>query len=205
MAPKIFWQSLFGFLLMLTIPAFSMAGKPTEQLKETTDKIIAVLADPALKAPEKKKEKQALLRKIADERFDWTEMSRRTLARHWRKRTENEQKEFVELYSKHLERTYRDKIDDYSGETVRYEDEIIDGNYARVTAKVITKKETEIPVIYRMKQKGQDWLVYDISVEGVSLINNFRKQFNSIILRSSYQKLVDMLRTKVEEEGAEKK
>ena len=192
---------VLGGLMILLLPGTVLAGKPTEQLKETTDKIIAVLKDPALKGEDKKADRQALIRRYVDERFDWKEMSRRTLAQHWRDRTAGERKEFIKLYGEHLERTYRDRIDDYSGETVRYDDETIEEPYATVTAKVITKKQTEIPVTYRMKKNGEDWFVYDISIEGVSLINNFRKQFNSIITRSSYGKLIEMLKAKAEEEG----
>jgi len=196
---------VLGCLLMVLLPESVLAGKPTEQLKETTDKIIVLLKDPAMKGEEKKQVLQTMIRKCVDERFDWTEMSRRTLARHWRDRTEEEKKTFIKLYGEHLERTYRDRIDDYSGEMVRYEDEIIEERYASVTAKVITKKQTEIPVIYRMKKNGEDWYVYDISIEGVSLINNFRKQFNSIIHRNSYGKLIDMLKAKAEEEKEQNK
>jgi phospholipid transport system substrate-binding protein len=90
-----------------------------------------------------------------------------------------------------------DKVGGYSGEKVLYEGERVDGNYGIVKVKIVTKKETEIPVKYRVKKKGGEWLVYDISVQGVSLINNYRKQFNSIILRSSFNDLIKKLEAKV--------
>jgi phospholipid transport system substrate-binding protein len=177
-----------------------MAGEPTEKIRMTTDKIIAIVSDEALKQPEKKSERKKLIRQAVDERFDWEEMSRRTLARHWRKRTASEKKEFIELFGKLLERTYLDKVEGYSGEKVSYENEMVDGKYGIVQVKIITKKETEIAVMYRVKKKNDDWYVYDISVEGVSLINNYRNQFNSILVRSSFEKLMDKLKAKVEEE-----
>ena len=167
-------------------------------MKDTTNKIIAIVTDPALKAPEKKKEKDALIRTAVDERFNWEEMSKRTLARHWAARTEEEKKEFISLFSKLLERTYLDKVEGYSGEKVLYVDQVVDGQYATVSVKIVTKKDTEISVLYRLKKDGDKWLVYDIVIEGVSLINNYRKQFNSIIVRNSYKELVEKLREKVE-------
>ena len=108
-------------------------------------------------------------------------------------------KEFIALFGKLLERTYLDKVGSYSGEKVIYVDETIDGKYGTVTAKILTHSHTEVSVRYRLKIIGGDWRVYDISVEGVSLVNNYRKQFNSIILRSSYDDLVQKLRVKVAE------
>ena len=92
-----------------------------------------------------------------------------------------------------------DRVGDYSGEKVLYGRESVDGDYGVVRIKIVTRKETEIPVMYRVKKKAGDWFVYDISVEGVSLVNNYRSQFNSIILKSSYKDLIKKLRAKVKE------
>jgi phospholipid transport system substrate-binding protein len=178
------------------------AGEPTQRLKETTDRIIAILGDPALKGPEKEAERNRLIRQIVDQRFEWEEMSRRTLARHWAKRSEGERKEFVQLFGRLLERTYRHKVDDYSGEEVLYDEELTEGPYSLVKTRIVTKQGKEIPVIYRLIKKGEDWYVYDMSIEGVSLINNYRTQFNSIIVRSSYAELLKRLKAKVTEGGS---
>lgn len=178
------------------------AGEPTQRLKETTDRIIAILGDPALKGPEKEAERNRLIRQIVDQRFEWEEMSRRTLARHWAKRSEGERKEFVQLFGRLLERTYRHKVDDYSGEEVLYDEELSEGPYSLVKTRIVTKQGKEIPVIYRLIKKGEDWYVYDMSIEGVSLINNYRTQFNSIIVRSSYAELLKRLKAKVTEGGS---
>ena len=198
MAPIYRWQLIVFSLLATVIAVPSLAGEPTEKIRQTTDKIIAIVTDPALKTREREKERKRLIRNAVDERFDWEEMSRRTLARHWTKRTDEERKEFVNLFGKLVERTYMDKVDDYSGEKVRFEGETVDGEYGIVKVRILTKKETEIRVLYRVKKKGGDWYVYDISIEGVSFINNYRTQFNSIIVRSSYENLVKRLRAKVE-------
>jgi len=197
MASRYCWQTIV-LLLSVVIAVPTLAGEPMEKIKQTTGKIIAIVTDPALKAPERAKERRHLIRKAVDERFDWGEMSRRTLSTHWAKRTDAERKEFINLFGELLERTYMGKVDDYSGEKVRFENEIIDGDYGIVKAKILTRKETEIPVIYRLKKKSGDWYVYDISIEGVSFINNYRTQFNSIIVKSSYQDLVKRLKAKVE-------
>ena len=198
MAPIYRWQLIVFSLLATVIAVPSLAGEPTEKIRQTTDKIIAIVTDPALKTREREKERKRLIRNAVDERFDWEEMSRRTLARHWTKRTDEERKEFVNLFGKLVERTYMDKVDDYSGEKVRFEGESVDREYGIVKVRILTKKETEIRVLYRVKKKGGDWYVYDISIEGVSFINNYRTQFNSIIVRSSYENLVKRLRAKVE-------
>ncbi|MBW1784073.1 MAG: ABC transporter substrate-binding protein [Deltaproteobacteria bacterium] len=185
-------------ILTLAMPALSVAGTPTEDIRNTTDKLIAIVSDPALKRPDRAQERARQIRKVVDERFDWAEMSKRTLARHWKKRTQKEQEEFIDLFGKLLERTYLDKVEGYSGEKVLYVDERVEGKYGLVMVKIVTKKETEILVKYRLKNKGGEWFVYDISIEGVSLVNNYRKQFNSILARSSYGDLIDKLKAKVE-------
>lgn len=200
MSLKHLWRGFCLALSAILVAAPALAGEPTEQIKATTDKILVIVSDPALKPPEKAKERKRLLRKTVDERFDWEEMSRRTLARHWAKRTEQERKEFVDLFGKLLERTYSDKVDNYSGETVSYEGDIVDGEYAEVRVRILTRKDTEIPVKYRVRKKSDGWFVYDITIEGVSLINNYRTQFNTIIMRSSYKELIKKLKAKVEED-----
>ena len=184
------------FILVFGLAVPGLAGEPTDHIKMTIDKVIAILADPDLQAPEMATERRRLIRLAADERFDWREMSRRALARHWKKRTDEEKKEFVPLFADLLERTYMNRVENYSGENVIYDGEKVKGNYSLVSVKVSTSKDAEIPVQYRLQKKGDEWLIYDVSIEGVSLVNNYRTQFNSIILRSSYEGLVEKLKEK---------
>jgi phospholipid transport system substrate-binding protein len=193
------WRMTFLLFLTIGISDPSLAGEPLEKIKQTTDKILAIVTDPALKAPDTEAERKRLIRKAVDERFDWEEMSRRTLARYWSGRTAQEKKEFVDLFGKLLERTYMDKIEGYSGEKVIYEGDKVDDGYGLVNVKIATQKGTEIPLTYRLWKKGDDWLVYDISIEGVSLINNYRTQFSSILLNSPFKSLLDQIRTKIEQ------
>ena len=184
-------------VLMTGGVTLAWAGEPTEKIKATTDKILGVVRDPALKGAAKEKERRTLIRKAVDERFDWNEMARRSLARHWEGRTEDEKREFVPLYADLVDRAYMSKVEGYSGEKVKVEGETVDGDYATVTVRIMTQKGQEILVEYRLRIKGNDWLIYDISIEGVSLVNNYRTQFNSIISQSSYASLVKQLKAKV--------
>lgn len=184
-------------VLMTGGVTLAWAGEPTEKIKATTDKILGVVRDPALKGSAKEKERRTLIRKAVDERFDWNEMARRSLARHWEGRTEDEKREFVPLYADLVDRAYMSKVEGYSGEKVKVEGETVDGDYATVTVRIMTQKGQEILVEYRLRKKGNDWLIYDVSIEGVSLVNNYRTQFNSIISQSSYASLVKQLKAKV--------
>lgn len=193
-----FRRGLVLLLLVFGIALPVWAGEPTDEIKQTTDKILSILTNPSLKGSSKTAEREKLIRQAIDERFDWEEMARRSLARYWDQRTDGEKKEFVRLYSDLLERTYMDKVEGYSGEKVIYEGESVDNGYAVVRVKIVTKKNTDIRVDYRLKRVENKWLVYDVSIEGVSLVNNYRTQFNSIILKSSYENLVKRLRERVE-------
>jgi phospholipid transport system substrate-binding protein len=193
-----FRRGLVLLLLVFGIALPGWAGEPTDEIKQTTDKILSILTNPSLKGSSKTAEREKLIRQAIDERFAWEEMARRSLARYWDQRTDGEKKEFVRLYSDLLERTYMDKVEGYSGEKVTYEGESIDNGYAVVKVKIVTKRNTDIRVHYRLKRVENKWLVYDVSIEGVSLVNNYRTQFNSIILKSSYENLVKRLRERVE-------
>ncbi|PYM04964.1 MAG: organic solvent tolerance ABC transporter substrate-binding protein, partial [Candidatus Rokuibacteriota bacterium] len=146
-------------------------------------------------------ERRATLRTIANEIFDFAEISQRSLGRHWQTRTLPEREEFVTLFGDLLERTYISKIESYSGERVAYAGEMVDGDQATVRTQITTKQGTEVPVDYRMFQRDGRWRVFDVNIEGVSLVGNYRTQFNAIITRSSYQDLVTKLKAK-QDEGA---
>ena len=189
---------VLSLLLLGVTTGGAWAGEPTDKIKDTTDKIIAIVTNPGLKDASREAERRKLIRKAVDERFDWEEMARRSLGTAWGPRTPEEKKEFVTLYGELLERTYLERVESYSGEKVLYQGEAIDQDFATVNVKIITEKNTEIPVEYRLRKKGNDWLVYDISIAGVSLVNNYRVQFSSILAKGSYADLVKQLKKKVE-------
>jgi phospholipid transport system substrate-binding protein len=178
------------------------AGAPTDQLRTQVDRVLKLLEDPALKAPDKARERRTAVRKVADEIFDFGETAKRSLGRHWAARTPQEREEFVKLFGDLLERSYISKIELYSGEKVQYTGDKIEGDTAVVSSKLLTKTGSEVPIDYRMLKKGDRWLVYDVVIEGVSLISNYRTQFNKIIQTSSYQELVKKMKTRQEELGS---
>lgn len=193
-------RAVLSFFVGLLLAAPAWAGAPIEKIKSSTDKILSIVSDPAMKGQAKSGERRKLIRKVVDERFDWEEMARRSLARHWAERTDAEKKEFVTLFGNLLERTYLDKVEGYSGEKVFYQGESMDGEYATVDVKIVTTRNVEMPVRYKLRSKGNEWLVYDISIEGVSLVNNYRVQFSNILAKSPYKDLVSKLKEKSAQE-----
>jgi phospholipid transport system substrate-binding protein len=175
----------------------AVAGAPTDQLRARVDRVLAVLEDPALKPEARAADRRAAIRAVANELFDFRELSQRTLARHWQGRTQAERDEFVELFADLLERSYIGKIETYSGgERVQYLGESPDGDLVTVRTRIVTKAGTEIPIDYRMHRAGDRWLVYDVVIEGVSLVANYRTQFNRIIQQSSFKDLLAKLAAK---------
>jgi phospholipid transport system substrate-binding protein len=177
-------------------PHQAIAGEATDQVKQTVDAVLDVLNNKELKKPENRELRTKKIREIVNKRFDFEEMAKRSLALNWGKRTPEERKEFVTLFSDLLENTYVRKIERYENEKVVYLDERITGQYAVVRTKIIKPQEAEIPVEYRIFKETGKWEVYDIIVEGVSLVNNYRSQFSQIIRSSSYEELVKKLRNK---------
>ena len=190
--------------MALTFAVSARAGEPIEQVKGTTDEILSILNDPVLKDPAKAETRRKMVWDAVDKRFDWEELARRSMGPHWTKMSAEEKKEFIGLYAFLLRRTYLHRVDEYSGEKVRYEQERIDGDYASVQVRIMTAKGREIPAVYRLRRRGTEWRVYDIHVEGISLVNNYRAQFNSILVKSSMEELFKILRKKVAEESSNK-
>jgi len=133
---------------------------------------------------------------VASDVFDFTESARRTLGPHWERRTEQERQEFARLLGDLLERTFASRLEQYAGERIQYTGESVDGNLATVKTTIITKSGAELPVDYQVLRRGDRWFVYDVWIEGVSLMNNYRVQFNKIIQTSSYEDLVRKLKAK---------
>jgi phospholipid transport system substrate-binding protein len=180
----------------LVCPRPAVAGPPLEQLKTHIDRVIKLLEEPGLKRESKAADRRAAVRRIAEDIFDFGETARRSLGRHWQGRTAAEREEFVQLFADLLERSYISKIELFNGERISFLGDTIDGEIAVVRTKIITKQGSEIPIEYRMLQKGDRWLVYDVIIEGVSLVANYRAQFNKIIQTSSYQELVKRMKSK---------
>jgi phospholipid transport system substrate-binding protein len=180
----------------LILHAAARAGEPTETIRTSVDKVIEVLNDKTLKTQPELREQKVW--DIASPLFDFEEMARRTLATHWRELTPEEQREFVDLFSRLLYRTYVGRIRDYTDEKVEFLEEEVDGPRAVVNT-VLKGEGLQVRVDYRMLKEPSGWLIYDVVVEDVSLVNNYRTQFNQIILSSGYKALIQRLRTKQED------
>jgi len=187
------------FLLVLALrPAQAAAGLPTEQVKATVDKALVVLKDPRLKPAAKTKERRDQLKQILFARFDFSEMAKRALGANWRRRTPKEQDEFVRLFTDLLERNYADTIESYTDEKIVYVGERLDGGYADVSSKIFTGNGGEFSINYKVHLVGGEWRVYDVVVENISMVNNYRSQFNRVIANSSYEELMRRLKEKAD-------
>ena len=182
-------------IFILSVPAY--AGAPTVAVDKTVKRVLDVLRDPKLKSPAAKDIKKEKLRVIYKDMFDEMEFSRRTLTRNWKKFTPDQRKEFVNLFEQVLERAYLDKILDYSNEKIIfYKEDTLTDNQVEVQSKIVTASK-EIPIFYRMILKDGKWKVYDVVVENVSLVQNYRTQFNEILADGTPEQLLQTLRKKV--------
>ncbi len=180
--------------LFLASTAFA---SPTEELKKTVDEVVRIVADKEMKKNETKR-RQAL-KKAISAIFDYPEMAKRSLGKHWNVRTAAEKKQFAELFATLLENSYAGKIESYNNEKIVYIKEIVEEENAEIKSKVVTAARDEFTLDYRLFKHNGKWMVYDVVIEGVSLVSNYRSQFNKIITSSGYAKLVEKLQSKNDE------
>ena len=187
--------------LVLTVgpalPKEARAGVPTDQLRATVDRVLMILRDPKLKSVDANEARRAELRNAIFPRFDFEEMAKRSLGAEWRRRSPAEQKEFVRLFTELLKDSYVDSIEAYHGDKVLYRGESQDNGYAEVNTTVINKAGEEFAIDYRLNLEGRQWKVYDVIIENVSIVNNFRSQFSRILNRSSFADLLQKIRAKI--------
>ncbi len=199
MKPKIQRQSALwcssAILFCIIAVSSARAAAPADQIRETINKIMGVLNDPSLKAEDNKKERLERLKGLIEPQFDFVEMAKRSLGAHWQRRSPNEQEEFVKLFKELLETSYIDSIDSYNGEKIAIQSEKQDKDYAEVDTKIVTKKGEEFSINYKLMANG-GWKVYDVIIENISLVNNYRSQFNRVIAQSSYEDLMRKLKEK---------
>ncbi len=189
--------------LLLWFGTVSVSGiaraSVTDEVKQTVDEVVRIVSDKELKKPQNEKKRRQELKAAIGKIFDYTEMAKRSLARHWKERSPAERKEFVQLFEILLENSYAGKIESYNQERIVYLKESVEGEYAEVKSKVVTPKRDEYALDYRLLNEGGKWMVYDVVIEGVSLVSNYRSQFNRIIAGHGYNELLKKLRTKSEE------
>lgn len=185
-------------LFLFSLPVY--AGAPLDTVQANVNKVLDVLHDPALKAELVKEIKKDKLRPMYKRMFDDVELSRRALARNWNNMDAAQRQEFVQLFRQVLEKAYADKILSYTNEKVVFDREtLLSGNQAEVQTRIITSSR-EVPVSYRVILKDGAWKVYDVVVENVSLVQNYRTQFNDILAKNTPEQLLEILRKKVKEQ-----
>jgi phospholipid transport system substrate-binding protein len=196
---KIIKKHLIGMTIILCFffPSLAFAGVPLETLKGNVERVLDILRDPALKAESAKKVKKDKIRAISQKMFDFAELSKRTLARNWSRLSPEQQKEFIKLYQSLLEDAYANKIMSYTNEKIVFNEEVPLTEKTVEVHSMVLRKTGEIPIYYRMILKDGAWRVYDIVIEGVSLINNYRSQFREILVNKPPEALLDTLRKKI--------
>jgi phospholipid transport system substrate-binding protein len=200
------WRTLIvcmvGAVLCSSL-AFAQDG-PTAQVKATVDRVLEILRDETLKGPKAEAVRSKQLRDVIFARFDFSEMAKRCLGIHWRARTPQERKEFIALFSDLLELSYRRKIERYTEEKILYTKEQVDGKFGVVNTQILNEKENvDVPIEYKVIRENGEWKIYDVVIDGISLVSNYRSQFNRIIQQSSYAELVKKMRVKKESEFEE--
>lgn len=193
---------LYGFTALVSASLSWAQEGATAQVKATIEKVLEILRDPALKAPEKEEGRRKKLKEAIYPRFDFAEMGKRSLGIHWAKRTPQERDEFVKLFADLLEQSYAKRLESYTDQEVFYTKEQVEDKFGLVVTKIISAKENiDIPIEYRLLRQDTQWKVYDVVIDGISMVSNYRSQFNSIIQKSSYAELVQRMRVKQEAEA----
>jgi phospholipid transport system substrate-binding protein len=195
MKKSVLWIiALLAALMALSFSAF--AQPPLETIQTQVNKLLEVLADPAQKTPSAKETKEKKIWAIVDTVFDYSELSTRTLAQHWKAFSPEQQKEFIRLFGKLLGNTYMDRIMAYSNEKVIFgKTAQLSDNITEVQSEIVTASKS-IPISYRMILKEGNWKVFDVVIEGVSLVQNYRTQFREILKNKPPEALINMLREK---------
>jgi phospholipid transport system substrate-binding protein len=195
-----FMWVLVGSLLLTMHVTRVDAAEPLDKIRQTVDDVLTIVNNKTLQP----QERHTQIRQAVLQRFGFEEMAQRSMAQHWRTLTPQQQQEFVELFTELLERSYISRIENYKAgpQGVRYPKEEITGDRAIVHTEIMSGRDLPIAVDYHLLHKDGDWKAYDIVIEGVSLVNNYRIQFNTIILKDSYAGLVKQMRTKLAQEQA---
>jgi phospholipid transport system substrate-binding protein len=188
-------KALAAWLMVAGAAVASPVVGPREAVESAIVRVMSVMHDAEVNG-KPVADPRAEVRRIARELFDFDEISRRALSRHWQARTPDEQAEFVALFSDLLERSYMNRLEAYAGEKISFTGESVDGGFATVRSKVVTQRRTETGLDYRMHLRDGRWQVYDVLIDGVSFVSTYRSQFDRVIQAESYGALVDRLRKK---------
>jgi phospholipid transport system substrate-binding protein len=192
--------ALIAIFILAPAVSAALAGPPTDVVKQVIEKALEILNNPAYQGPSQKERRRQTVKQIVDRHFDYREMAKRSLGSAWNNLSNAQRDEFVRLFAELLEASYSDKIDRYAKHVrVDYTGESLEDGYSEVRTMVVRPND-RIPLTYRLYNVSGNWRVYDVVIEGVSLVNNYRSQFSRVINESSYTELVRRLRTKVNEQ-----
>jgi phospholipid transport system substrate-binding protein len=184
-------------MVCLIFPTGLHAGVPTDQIRATIDNVLEILNNPELASQSAKKERRSRLHQVIYPRFDFAEMARRSLGPTWQRISRGEQQEFLKLFTQLLEESYVSNIESYSGEKILYGRETQDQGFAEVNTKIVTKQGEEFAINYKLHKVNGDWKVYDVVIENVSMVNNYRAQFSRLLSKYSFAELLDRIREKL--------
>jgi phospholipid transport system substrate-binding protein len=190
---RVFWIVLLLFVLAPVSGAW--AGAPTDQLRDGVDRVFKILRDPAMAGDANATQRRTAILTAAGTIFDFGEMAKRSLGQHWTARTPAERSQFTALFTELMQHSYINKVDQHGGAKMVYRGETLEGDYATVQTTIPLSKGNEMPLEYRMHNADARWQVYDLSIDGISLISNYRAQFNKVIRTASYDTLVTKLKS----------
>jgi phospholipid transport system substrate-binding protein len=191
--------AIVGLLILLSyllLPVTSTAGGPMEQVRATVDRVLTIVRNPNAKSKVQIDAQRAKLVKVISPRFDFSEMAKRSLGRHWAARTSEEQREFVTVFATLMGKSYADNIESYTTQNVLYIRESEDQNYAQVDTKIVAQNGSPLSINYKLHSVDSEWKIYDLVIEDISVVNNYRSQFDRIIARSSFADLVQTMKEK---------
>jgi len=191
-------QYVFAMLILVTMlfTPHAVMASATDEVKAVVDRVVSIVSDKEMKKPKNEAKRRAALDKAIATIFDYNEMAKLSLGVHWRDRSSAERQEFIKLFKTLLENSYADKIESYNNEKISYQKETVEGDTAEVKSKIVTAKREEFTLDYRLKKDGGKWMVCDVVIEGVSLVANYRSQFNRIVRSQGYDALVKKLKDK---------
>jgi phospholipid transport system substrate-binding protein len=190
---RMIWTLLL--VLALSSAPVAWAGAPTDQFREGVDRVFKIIRDPELKGDAKATRRWATIAKVSEEIFDFGETAKRSLGQHWDARTPAERVEYVRLFTDLIQRSYVSRVDRYGAEKMVFRGDTVDGDQAVVRTVLLLNDGGQMPLDYKMHHTSDRWQVYDINIEGVSLVANYRAQFNKVIRSESYEALIARLKS----------
>ena len=196
-----FWLGIFCLSFVLPVSLGASEGQPVDRVRDTLETALSILKDPALQGPAHEAARKQQVRKLIADRFNYSEMAERSLNSHWAKLTPKQRQEFVALFGELFERSYsRMVLQSLPDQRITYTGESVKKTQAVVSTILVDKQGDRLPVDYQLEHRMDRWELFDVVIDGVSIVSNYQSQFNRIILTSSFDALVKKMRVKQQEE-----